>query len=557
MKSNLFHLIFITISIIILTSLNTKSQTNTDSLIIKLNSNPVDSVKLKILTNLSYAYAITDLKKSFTYANQAIELEKVKGLENELLAAYKVLGKICFEKGLMEEAGKYFILCLEIISKNGNKLQMAMANNNIGATFQSTKKYEIAENYFLKSLQLLKEYSQEKNDTILNPYIINIYNNLAALNKTRGNISKAISNFDLGIKMAENLTEYPNTRVALLQNKGLLLIDQSKFDEANLLIQKSIDIGEKLKFGYGLATSYMFKGELLTKQGKTREALASFQKGYTYASATESHTLIQKLSDQLQLSYKSLGKSDSVFKYLNISIEAGNAMKLQETREVLDANENKKIFASWQKEEADKQKRNTYFNWTIAFISIIAAIIFLGFYLNKRKQHQRVLLENMEKELALQHLELEKKLLETSLGDKEKQLANDVLNQIQKNEIIKEVVSKLLHQTKQATGINKEVVKEAIKDLGRTTEENVWSEFEIRFKKVHANFYDNLQLKFPDLTRNERRLCAFLRLNMSSKEISAISGQSPKTIDVARYRLRKKLGIANDEKGLIAFLNNI
>jgi DNA-binding NarL/FixJ family response regulator len=152
---------------------------------------------------------------------------------------------------------------------------------------------------------------------------------------------------------------------------------------------------------------------------------------------------------------------------------------------------------------------------------------------------------------------LEKKLLETFLEDKEKQLANDVLYQIKKNEIIKEVVSKLLHQTKQSTGINKEVVKEAIINLGRTTEENVWSEFEIRFKKVHSNFYDNLQLKFPDLTRNERRLCAFLRLNMSSKEISAISGQSSKTIDVARYRLRKKLGIANDEKGLIAFLNNI
>ena len=434
---------------------------------------------------------------------------------------------------------------------------MAMANNNIGATFQSTKKYEIAENYFLKSLQLLKEYSQEKKDTILNPYIINIYNNLAALNKTRGNISKAITNFDLGIKMAENLTEYPNTRVALLQNKGLLLIDQSKFDEANLLIQKSIDIGEKLKFGYGLSTSYMFKGELLTKQGKTREALASFQKGYTYASATESHTLIQKLSDQLQLTYKSLGKSDSAFKYLNISIEAGNAMKLQETREVLDANENKKIFASWQKEVTEKQKTTTYTFWTILGTIIFATILFIGFYLNKRKQHKRVLLENMEKELALQHLELEKKLLETSLEDKEKQLANDVLYQIKKNEIIEEVVSKLLHQTKQSTGINKEVVKDAIKDLGRTTEENVWSEFEIRFKKVHANFYDNLQLKFPDLTRNERRLCAFLRLNMSSKEISAISGQSSKTIDVARYRLRKKLGIANDEKGLIAFLNNV
>jgi len=193
----------------------------------------------------------------------------------------------------------------------------------------------------------------------------------------------------------------------------------------------------------------------------------------------------------------------------------------------------------------------------IAIVFLLLAFVIFTIYLRKRKLHKLILLEKIEKDLKIQHLELEKKLLETSLEDKEKQLANDVLYQIQKNEIIEEVVSKLLHQTKQATGINKEVVKEAIKDLGRTTEENVWSEFEIRFKQVHVNFYDNIKLKFPELTRNERRLCAFLRLNMSSKEISAISGQSPKTIDVARSRLRKKLGIVSDEISLIAFLSDI
>jgi DNA-binding CsgD family transcriptional regulator len=63
-----------------------------------------------------------------------------------------------------------------------------------------------------------------------------------------------------------------------------------------------------------------------------------------------------------------------------------------------------------------------------------------------------------------------------------------------------------------------------------------------------------LQQQFPDLSPNERRLCAFLRLNMSSKEISTITGQSIHSIQVARTRLRKKLQLTHSEQGLIEFL---
>jgi inorganic triphosphatase YgiF len=168
-----------------------------------------------------------------------------------------------------------------------------------------------------------------------------------------------------------------------------------------------------------------------------------------------------------------------------------------------------------------------------------------------------MLLEKIEKDLAFQHLELEKTLLESTLENKEKQLTSDILYQIQKNEMIEDVVKKLLNQTKQSTEVNKEVIQEAINNLSQTQESNVWNEFETRFKKVHVDFYDNLQVKYPELSRNDRRLCAFLRLNMTTKEISAISGQSLKSIDVARSRLRKKLGIANAETGLVEFMSTI
>jgi len=79
----------------------------------------------------------------------------------------------------------------------------------------------------------------------------------------------------------------------------------------------------------------------------------------------------------------------------------------------------------------------------------------------------------------------------------------------------------------------------------------------MRFQNVHQEFYQNLQNKFPDLSPSEIKHAAFLRLNMTTKEIAAITSQSAKSLETARYRLRKKLGITNQEVNLVNFLLNI
>ena len=83
-----------------------------------------------------------------------------------------------------------------------------------------------------------------------------------------------------------------------------------------------------------------------------------------------------------------------------------------------------------------------------------------------------------------------------------------------------------------------------------------WKEFEVRFQQVHTDFYKKLTNKYPYLTSNDLKLCAFLRLNMSTKEISAITFQSYNTLSTARYRLRKKLGL-DDHANLVSFLSQI
>ena len=84
--------------------------------------------------------------------------------------------------------------------------------------------------------------------------------------------------------------------------------------------------------------------------------------------------------------------------------------------------------------------------------------------------------------------------------------------------------------------------------------DNIWVEFEKSFNEVHVDFYKNLRQAHPDIKGKEQKLCAFLKLNLSTKEIASITFQNPKSIDMARYRLRKKLDLESEDS-LQAYLS--
>jgi DNA-binding CsgD family transcriptional regulator len=159
--------------------------------------------------------------------------------------------------------------------------------------------------------------------------------------------------------------------------------------------------------------------------------------------------------------------------------------------------------------------------------------------------------------LQRENLTLEKSRLEGELDYKNKELTTNVMYLLRKNELINSISLKLLDLKSVLVRANQDAIQRIINELQRSLDDDVWKEFEYRFKDVHEDFYKALNKQFPDLTHNERKLCAFLRLNMSTKEISAITFQSPHSITIARSRLRKKLDLTNTETNLIDFLATI
>ena len=139
------------------------------------------------------------------------------------------------------------------------------------------------------------------------------------------------------------------------------------------------------------------------------------------------------------------------------------------------------------------------------------------------------------------------------MENKKKELVSSALRLIQISELNNNLISELAKINPFVNKQANEMIRQIIKLFNASTGEKIWEDFLNRFENVYEKFHKRLQEEFPDLSPGEQKLCALLRLNISTKDIAAITFQNPQSIDTARYRLRKKLNLDPDEN-LVDFL---
>ncbi len=172
--------------------------------------------------------------------------------------------------------------------------------------------------------------------------------------------------------------------------------------------------------------------------------------------------------------------------------------------------------------------------------------------LEKSKQQELAKIEQ-QNEMELRQMEEEK--VNSELQHINNHLATLTMNLVAKNEFIESIKGKL--KDVNLDGENKEAKKtlvQIVKDIDLTLRlQEDWEQFEYQFDLVHGGFLTRIRNEFVDLSPNEQKLCAFLRLNLNTKEIANLLGVSIRGVEVARYRLRKKLGL-NKGKNLSIFI---
>ncbi|MCK5700724.1 MAG: hypothetical protein KAI29_06210, partial [Cyclobacteriaceae bacterium] len=247
----------------------------------------------------------------------------------------------------------------------------------------------------------------------------------------------------------------------------------------------------------------------------------------------------------------------SQFQVINDSLmnqETLRAITQMELQDKFDTRIRESKFRQEKIEAEQKRKELIYLLITAA--SVLGIIVLILFYFLQRSKMRRQVLEARKNNLEVKSLELENVNLERELEFRTKELVTNVMYMARTSEFITGISEKLLKSKIYFAKDNQDVIHRIITELQSYIDQDTWIEFELRFQQVHNDFYTKLNELYPDLTANEKKLCAFLRLNMTTKEISAITYQSTNSIIVARSRLRKKLGIERDEN-LVSYLENL
>ncbi len=148
-----------------------------------------------------------------------------------------------------------------------------------------------------------------------------------------------------------------------------------------------------------------------------------------------------------------------------------------------------------------------------------------------------------QKEQAVRQIEEDK--MKSELRHLNSLLAASTMNLVVKNEFM-ETIKEELEEVKQKgkSTETKQALEKIVREIDTTLRlQEDWQQFEYHFDQVHGDFLNRLREQFHDLTPNEQKLCALLRLNLSTKEISNMMSISLRGVEIARYRLRKKLGL--------------
>ena len=185
-------------------------------------------------------------------------------------------------------------------------------------------------------------------------------------------------------------------------------------------------------------------------------------------------------------------------------------------------------------------------NIAIGIYAIAFIFLFIGinsFYIRYYRKQRERLLEKNAREMKLQELATQKEIIELKnqslskdIESRNRELAVSTMNLIKKNSILNDIKTELETITDPSKIRN--VIKVINKNLNN---EDDWKFFEEAFNHADKDFFKKVKDLHPDLTPNDLRFCVYLRLNLSSKEISPLLNISPRSVEIKRYRLRKKI----------------
>lgn len=462
-------------------------------------------LQITALLNLSEGYLYNDsYEQALEYGYIALDLARALNSKADMANCYTNLGWIFYDTenaSFSQDAHRHAHDLYKAIGETG---KVATALNAIGLVFQLKNQYDSAKVYFEQSLAIALKVNARATTGAA-------YNNIGICENAQGRYAAAINWFKQSLAIEAALGQ-PLSEAESLNQMAYSHLMLKDYPEAERLLQRS------------------------------RELIRN----------ASSNTKKEKLLDNLSISsslYEALGNYKKAFADLQEYTKVRNQIITRNKSDAVAALKSKKETQEQETQLRElgalQQLRSFQRNILAVGIVLILIIGLLLYSKMKQKRKKERELEEVRQALIRKELDntlLEKEALHSKLNYKDAELKNYALFISQRNELVRGFIDNLTELKlegelkKESVGKFNKMISKFQHDLDINKEAQ---DFNLSVDEIHKDFFYNLLQKYPDLTENERRLCAQIRLNLSIKDIASLNNISIKSAEMARYRLRK------------------
>lgn len=447
----------------------------------------------------------------------------------------------------------------ELLPKNDKKLK-GHIYNLMSVGYCNLGDYSKAINLSDKAISLFKMESDSSN-------LASCYNN-------RGIIHTYLNEFQQAerfLKQALAINRSSKNLKSIASNLNNLCLFEGNINKQLEWINEAIIINKHLNAIWSLGENYNNLGKLYYYAHKYPQAITALEKAYQLAQNIGAKGIICDNYEYSALVYNAIGNYQAAYEKqtslyaLSKEIQSENKLRTVEQRIAQE-----KLLAQQQKEELQQQeykirllRRNIITILTVTILLITIGFLLLQRFRRKKKiqllnaQYQ---IEQSEHEIAKLKMQQQKAELENvqhALETSKQETTNFAIFLQSRNELLDQIQE----QVRQGYRMEKQELIPHLKKINafisqyQTTNKNSSMTLQTIDEKM-KEFLSRLSEQHPNLTQGEKHLASLLRVNLSTKEIAMLTGNTPKTINMNRYRLRKALGLS-PEADLVAYIQSI
>lgn len=472
--------------------------------------------------------------------NNALKIAREGKMRAEEAICYNNLGNVYRRQGEFAKAMESYQKAITVFRDTKDDDAVSDCLNNIGNLYLDNGDPFRALDYFKQSLKVALDKGDEYR-------LIIRYKNLATAYSDLKDYDNAAQYLNDALKLAEKSGD-KSFIASCNMLFGKLNADKNDFAIACAYYAKSVNLYAEIGAKSEQAEALVELAGSLLSAGKPGEALLSAREAEKLAQQTGS--LKSRLDANLCLAkcYDKSGNPRQAFEYLKQATELKDSIYSVEKNRTIEEIEAGFVRSELKKENEtltqnsllQKQAirtKNIIMFLLVASLAMGTALIWLIFKrIREAKRETGIIRQQSEQKIGQ---------LSEDLTNKERELTTKTVFINQKNQLLEKLLGELDELKK--SDVSAQSIQHLQVQLRQELSPNAWKEFEVQFNEVHPGFQQRLLEKYQELTPAERRLCSFIRLNMNTREISSLSGQSIKSIEVARTRIRKKIGVPHEQ----------